>query len=113
MDPTSLAHTQRIEGMWRWIKAKAIPRSGVKMEVMELHLSAVLYERFLNSNQITFIKDFSSLSEIEVQKVIEERKRLDDEEQDLLSPKFDLPIIQDNEDVTAREPDKILADRII
>ena len=83
------------------------------MEDMELYLSAFLYKRFINSNQIAFIKDFSSLSEIEVQKVIEERKRLDDEEQDLLSPKFDLPIIQDNEDVTAREPDKNLADSFI
>lgn len=81
VDPSSLAHTQRIEGLWHWVRAHALPKCGVKLGDLDFYLSAYIYKRFINNNIITFLKDLGKLSVDEVRAVMMERRegRLEDE----------------------------------
>lgn len=66
VDPKTTAHTQRIEGLWHWVRSHAIPRSGAKLEDLDLYLAAYMYKRFINNSITHFLKDLASLSAKEV-----------------------------------------------
>ena len=60
------AHTQRIEGMWHWVRRLAIPINTAKLTNLDLYLSAFLYRRFVNGNILTFIKELGTITRSEI-----------------------------------------------
>ena len=48
IDKVTQAHTERIEGLWHWIRKHAMPGSGCHLEDVNFYLSAYLYKRSIN-----------------------------------------------------------------
>ena len=61
VDPTSLAHTQRIESLWRWVRRKAIPATGCSAVDVDFYLAGYLYRNRVKHDIIQFLKDMFSL----------------------------------------------------
>ena len=61
VDPVTKAHTQRIESMWRWVRAKAVPKTGCLPSSLDYFLSAFSYRRIISGNFIRFLKDIFSI----------------------------------------------------
>ena len=40
VNPDNLVHTERIEGLWHWIRVHAIPRSGCRYNEISFHIAA-------------------------------------------------------------------------
>ena len=74
VDPNTAAHTQRIEGMWHWIRVKAMPRSGTNLADMNLHLNAFLYKQFINSSIIRLLQDLATVSRGEIRTLLGQRR---------------------------------------
>ena len=68
---------------------KALPYFGVK-EDKEIHLSVFLYKLYINIDLVTFIGDYPKLSELDIQRAKKERKQIYGEDQDIISPMYDL-----------------------
>ena len=79
VNPSDGAHTQRIEGMWHWVRVHALPRSGTPLVRLDLYLAAFLYRRCINNDIVQFLKDLSGISKAEIQDLLgkkaKERKK--------------------------------------
>ena len=70
---TDLTNTQRIEGIWHWIRVHALPPSGAKLEDVDLHLAAFLYRRYIDNSIVQFIKDLGTLNKSDILAIKAER----------------------------------------
>ena len=68
VDPTTLAHTQRIEGIWKQIRSSGLPATGCNLEKLDLYLAGYMYRRITGMKLETFMKDLCSVSYSDVVK---------------------------------------------
>ena len=78
-DPSTAAHTQRIEGLWHWIKRQALPATGAKLEDLDFYLSAYLYRRAIDGDIVQFLRDVGTIPKQHISHIIEERAKLSKE----------------------------------
>ena len=76
VDPESWAHTERIEGLWHWIRVQALPRSGCRLENLDFHLALYLYRRSIDGNIIRFLQDLCTIDKTSIEAIVEEKKNL-------------------------------------
>ena len=79
VDQLTHAHTERIEGLWHWIRRHAIPNSGCHLEDVNFYLSSYLYKRSVNSDIIQFLKDICSIPKATIDRLIQERHQVKQE----------------------------------
>ena len=77
VSPESGAHTQRIEGMWRWLRTHC-SEGGSGYPDLDFRLAAFLYRRCINQDIETFIADLGKVSHSEVMRLISERRYIRD-----------------------------------
>ena len=76
VDPVTSAHTERIEGLWHWIRSNAIPRSGCQLHEIDFYLAAYLYRRTINDNISQFFKDLCEVSLAQINQILKSKKEL-------------------------------------
>ena len=57
VNPEDLAHTQRIESLWRWVRKRALPATGTTPARIDYYLSSFSYRRAIRGDVMTFLKD--------------------------------------------------------
>ena len=93
VSPQTGAHTQRIEGMWRWLRTQC-HEGGSGYPDLDFRLSAFLYRRCINQDIEAFIKDLGKVSHSEVMRIIGERK--------LIREEIDAPTTADDDSSTSK-----------
>ena len=73
ISPETGAHTQRIEGMWRWLR-KHCSEGGAGYPDLDFRLAAFLYRRCINRNIETFISDLGKVKHSDVMELLAERR---------------------------------------
>ena len=77
VDPSTSAHTQRIEGMWHWVRAQALPRCGTRWIDLDLYLSAFLYRKLYGGGYVQFLQELASISK---EDLLQEMRRIGTEQ---------------------------------
>ena len=78
VDPTTQAHTQRIEGEWHHVRGSALPRTGCRIADVDLYLSGYLYRRRTKQSLKQLVEDIKSLSSKDVEEIFAQRKKHSD-----------------------------------
>ena len=73
----TLAHTQRIESMWRWVRKNAVPPTGCSSHVLDYYLNAFLYKRQMKGNFLQVLKEFFGITSHELHHLYLKKKAFD------------------------------------
>ena len=79
VNPETKAHTQRIEGLWHWVRTKGIPRSRCSLIELDFHLAAFLYRRSIDERISQFFIDLCNVRKAEVDQILKEKMGLQQE----------------------------------
>ena len=77
VNPETLAHTQRIESLWRWVRKKALPASGTTPSRIDYYLSSFNYRRSLNGDVMSFLRDLFSIKFQDLDLELDKRAKAD------------------------------------
>ena len=78
IDPATGCHTQRIEGVWHWVRKEAFSGHGdggaTDTVDIDFRLAAFLYRRFVRNDIEKFVNDLGSISHSDVCKLLADRR---------------------------------------